>query len=145
MKTKAEQRIEIAKDVLKWIKTGKIKVLARNCYFNPITNLSYSGEQLKDALPQISNCEVCALGGLFYAHIMRYNDFEIDRWGINYIDGRREMVGELKMFSERVLQNIEASFEATNEYKDKHKLSDDTETLKHIMNNIIKNKGTFKP
>ena len=39
-----------------------------------------------------------------------------------------------------VYERIKAS-----NYKDKYELKTDDETLKHIMKNIIRNKGTFKP
>ena len=145
MKTKAEQRIEIAKDVLKWIKTDKLKVLSLNTYFVPKTNARYCGKQLKDVLPKIKKCEVCALGGLFYAHIMRYNEFEIDKWGVSNVGSRTDIVYKLGMFSLGELTHIENSFESNNFYRNNHNIETDTEALTHIMNNIITNKGTFKP
>ncbi len=148
MKTKAEQRaeqrIEIAKDVLKWIRTGMIVAITSNAYFRPLTNNKYNGKQLKDVLPKIKKCEVCAKGAMFYAHVMRHNDLVIPESGVANMNYYGEECLNLTMFTETMLGKIEDAFE-DGEYTEKHNLETDENTLKHIMNNIIKNKGTFKP
>jgi len=114
MKTKAEQRIELAKDVLKWIGTEKLDVKAVRGYFEPFPKRSDSrfvGKQLKDVLPKMEKCEVCGIGGMFYAHIMRYNNYEIGYIGVRFCVSSFNIHDTLKMFSSRTLNIIERSFE----------------------------------
>ncbi len=147
MKTKAAQRVEIAKDVLKWIKAEKLTIQAHSCYFDakPInSNYQYVGKQLKQVLPKLKKCTVCALGSLFYANIMRYNKNEI-KYGISGVGFSGEIRRTLKMFSRPMMNDIERSFEGNNTYRADNKLHSSETALIHIMNNIISNKGTFKP
>lgn len=172
MKTKmtnTEKRVLIAKDVIKLIKAKKI-VVESGKYFKLNSRYEYVGKQLNKVLPKIKKCEVCALGGLFYSYVMKYNNYEIDENGINYIgkicNSGYEMRDLLKsIFSEKQLYLIECAFEESDinencesaeysyetieravEYKEKHELDDDSydKLLIHIMKNIIKNKGVFK-
>ena len=164
--TKPEKRVLIAKDVIKLIKAKKI-VIQGGRYFQVGSRGRYIGKQLKDILPKIPKCQVCALGGLFYSYVSKYNNYEIDDEGlININEKDDEMRGLLNdIFSKNQLYLIECAFEQSDieancrwkysfdtitraeEYRDKHNLSgykDDDKALIHIMKNIISNKGLFK-
>ena len=166
-KTKAQLRIEIAKDVLKHIKANRITVETGD-YFEPKVrgNAIYKGKQLKEVLPKLKECRVCALGGLFYSYVSKYNNFQIDVNGIGWTDfyggEMRELMG---MFSKHQLYLIECAFERDDiqenclrsgkfkilttelaiNYRYRNGIENDEEALIHIMKNIIRNKGTFKP
>ena len=99
-KTKAEQRIEIAKDVLKHIKANKIIAKTRT-YFKPKVRGKHAGKQLKEILPKIRECKVCALGSIFYSYINRYNNFVIPELGISEVEDMDiEMRELMSMFPE---------------------------------------------
>ena len=143
-KSKAELRIEIAKDVLKHTKTDKI-IARTGVYFNAQAETAHYDEQLQDVLPELKECEVCALGGLFYSYVKRHNNYTIDDPGTTIIVDSFSMVNLMTMFSSIQLFKIECAFEHTTSYRDEYKLADDDKALTHIMKNIIANKGTFKP
>ena len=162
---KSEKRIAIAKDVIKLIKAKKITVQTEH-YFIARTKSSYIGKQLKEVLPKIKTCQVCALGGLFYSYVMKYNNYEIAGSGIgsvNVRDGNMRRLLE-DIFTLKQLTLIECAFEKADinhqcslvdctitimikaiHYRGKNNLKTDKDALIHIMQNIIKNKGTFKP
>jgi len=165
MKTKAEQRIEIAKDVLKHLKANKITAECA-VYFKPDNKGMFEGQQLKDILPKIKNCKVCALGGIFYSYVARHNNYQLNGGlgyrGLQNLDNEhRQMRSAMEMFQEKQLHLIEYAFEGRRierfydysedtqwnaiTYRAKKGIKSDNAALKHIMNNIIKNKGTFKP
>ena len=160
-----EKRIEIAKDVIKWIKAKKITVKTEH-YFIARTKSSYIGKQLKEVLPKIKTCQVCALGGLFYSYVMKYNNYEIAGSGIGSVNvrdiGMRILLEDI--FTIKQLYLIECAFEKDDinnqcimadctitiiikaiHYRGKNNLKTDKDALIHIMQNNIKNKGTFKP
>lgn len=164
-KTKAELRIEIAKDVLLQIEAKKIIAMSMK-YFAPKTNNKYAGKQLQEVLPKIKKCEACAVGSIFYSYVTKHNNFEIDAFGIKSVqpDDNREL---MSMFTLKQIRLIETAFEDggfsfPTDYSDsvieragtyrerlgllprKNKKKDE-QALIHIMKNIIRNKGTFKP
>ena len=143
-KTKAQLRIEIAKDVLKHIKANKI-IAKTGVYFHAKAEKAHYDEQLQDVLPELKQCMVCALGGLFYGYVKRHNNYTIDDSGTTIIVDSWSMSNLMTMFSQTQLLKIECAFEHTTDYRDKHNLEDDDKALARIMKNIISNKGTFKP
>ncbi len=171
-KTKAAQRVEIAKDVIKHIKAKKITTKSWT-YFDASNLSKYSGKQLKEVLPKLKKCEVCALGGMFYSYVNRYNDFTVPKSTNGDVEIRDyDMRNVMKIFTTPQLYLIETAFEGKdvnwNQCRNKTNLADSTiekaidyrtrngfplakigskgdKILIHIMNNIIKNKGTFKP
>ncbi len=169
-KTKAQLRIEIARDVLKHIKAKNITVKSGN-YFIPVVknNARYEDKQLQEVLPKLKECRVCALGGMFYAFVDKYNNFEISSLGVEYSSQYRDSkIRELlDMFSKDQLYLIECAFEETDisdncRYRSQYKASEyhiakafrkangiegheHDKALILIMKNIIRNKGTFKP
>jgi hypothetical protein len=163
--TKAEKRVAIAKDVLIQIKKG-ISIPTKDNYFGglsgKICNLTYKKEELQNILPE-SKCEVCAKGALFIADILRRDNFQIDR--NTYLYGSDIHRRLTDIFTRNQMDLIETAFEKNvveddNEYLYIHyrkteiaaaaisfgsKYSTEKTRLIGIMNNIIKNNGTFIP
>lgn len=164
-KTKPQLRVEIAKDVLKHIKAKNITVEVMT-YFYADNFQDYVGEQLQDVLPKLKNCTVCALGGLFYSYAGRHNNHALGFGGV----GEYTMREEMSMFTNDQLLLIETAFEAVDvnsgqcarktfysrntidraiDYRGRYSLLpkyvNDDKALIHIMKNIIKNKGAFRP
>ena len=166
--TKPDKRVAIAKDVIKYIDKEKIKP-KQSIYFMPIGLSRISGDligkQLNKIIPKTSKCEVCVLGGLLYSCVRTENDFTVPEvnGGIRNI-GRSFIVNKLgKYFSEKQLALIEWAFEektlgegsydrvgltydkwrAAIDYAYKNKLHGPKAKMRHIMENIIKNKGTL--
>jgi len=158
-KTTQEQRIEVASDVLMHIDSGKLE--GKNMTYLSVDTLqSHIGKSLQKVLGRFKKCKACALGGMFYALIMRHNDYKITI-DVNTVppSTMREILG--KVFTKKQLLLVESAFEETflcayhdyttktqeraKNYTLRHHLNNGQETLIHIMNNIIKNNGTFKP
>jgi len=162
--TKPEKRVLIAKDVIKLIKAKKIAIKTGN-YFQTGSINPHAHEQLNKVLPKIKNCEVCALGGLFYSYVSKYNNYEIGGGGLIHMNNKDNEMRDLlnDIFSKKQLNLIECAFEEDDvnshcmwslcsdeiiiraeAYRSNHDLYDDDKALIHIMKNIISNKGVFK-
>lgn len=165
-KTKAEKRVLIAKDVLANLKADKLRVVTGNyCTFKNQDNwnevCSFKEGSLKKQLKAMKSkvyCEGCALGGAFQAYVMRYNNYDTYE-GTDYFDFK-PMAILRKIFTKLQLDMIESAFERHNMTDDiddgiKECIADSTkfgqnyefddERLVAIMENIVQNKGTFKP
>lgn len=122
---KAEIRVQIAKDVIKQITTGKLKpqngvFLERAKAFK--TKDEFTGcikegyglfneelehpEQLCDILKTLP-CKVCALGGMFAETVKRFNKFE----SVTYVDMDTGYDYLEKYFTKEQLDMIEFTFE----------------------------------
>ncbi len=130
--TKAEARVAIAKDVIKWVKTGRL-------YANKGSYVEYDDEewlitdqQVKDSADlktvlSDKKCSVCALGACFVATVDRFNKIGCDDLGIHVhsenLDYGPSGVAGLgdshlrkylhKYFSESQLSLIECAFECS--------------------------------
>jgi hypothetical protein len=172
--TKGEQRVQIARDALKWIRKPNVKVHSGN-YFKVTKgeDTIKVGDDLNQHLSSI-NCTVCAKGGLFIAHVDRFDRCKVP--GYYYRSGPDlYSLGDEWSITKRLsshfsllqLDMIETAFEkrAINDHTNKLKsMSTERHTplvmscikfgrqyksahdrLEAILKNIIKNKGTFKP
>jgi len=165
-KSKAELRVEIAKDVLKLLEAKKIT--AKSMVYIEVSDRDdyhKEGLSLKGILPKVKKCKVCALGSMFYGYVNRHNSYNLSATGsINAIQASEMRILLSDIFSRKQLQLIEGAFEQGdysdfNDYaestiertikfrkrnSDKVQVSD-KKAMSLIMKNIIKNKGTFKP
>lgn len=184
--TKAEKRIEIAKDVLKQIKSNKYRptsgiwVMDSNgyevedlvSYARQVAEEADAVDLKKDVVCRLNGtCSVCALGSLFVSAIDKFNHTKLNPgYRVNWIDSEdSESNPLLKWFSAKQLLLIESTFEGghggwANEamyilskkellhwnkyafpaiYAYCNRYPNATSRLKAIMNNIIRNKGTF--
>ncbi len=153
--TKAEKRVAIAKDVIANLKTRQLKPLS-GTYFSIAAGDEFD---LQTALAKGAECTVCALGGLFACAVPYKNgdmgavDIHNGMVIINYLRG---------IFEKKQLDLIETAFEkklmgdpypfATREAEQNHpavrfgkKYPGHKARMAAIMQNIIKNEGTFKP
>jgi hypothetical protein len=180
LSAKAKMRILIAKDTLKWLAAKKLK-LAPGTYFNlpnksvPTNNSKKDlNRKLDKVLETVSKpCDVCALGGMFYSMVRRYDGVKLYEGNTEYASGPNgsevyvsSVTGSIvydrlkKYFSAQQLGLIETAFEETimgncvNNDNDYYRLEDarvfaynkpSATRLKMIMENIIKNKGEFNP
>jgi hypothetical protein len=152
MDNKAKMRVKIARDVLKQLTARKLVAAAgvymilnseaaTHNYWKTLSSKKPS-QQLNKFLPK--KCNVCALGALFITAIDKNNDLTLGELPSNDISGRwfgsatmRDYLN--KWFDLYQLVEIEQSFERGPSGKGQWS----TDKMKSIMENIIKNKGTF--
>ena len=162
-----KQRVEIAKDVILQIKSNRFKP-EQGTYLN-IYSTDKGDEkenvwdmQANTAIKQkLAYCNVCAKGAMFMSHVMKTNHCTL----LDADSARQvEYVDRLTMFSQGQLDTIECAFEngIVHDYEGILKHKGDRTTLGErarlfcespvatirlikIMQNIIKNKGEFKP
>ena len=144
-----EARVAIAQDVLAALALDKFSSIRG--YFTgklvkvPMqTNLS-----LREQLPNIPQCDVCALGGLFIAQVARDNDFDAIVYNGAIELGGCDIEDHLtRYFDEEQLDLIEAWFEIWSSAGDMSDTWIRTPRLfrmQRIMENIVQNNGTFVP
>lgn len=164
--TKNQQRVSIARDVIKMLKNKKIK--AGSIYFDAlkIDPIEFANFPHKDVhlVVDSTQCQVCALGGMLTATVMK-----VDGMKFNYPFqpdiSRDEVIKKLKnYFSIKQLDLIESAFEChakgsfqkTDRYYSHvstwvkavdfgNKFKSKTKRMRMIMENIIHNNGEFKP
>jgi hypothetical protein len=171
--SKAEKRVAVAKDVLAQIKAGKyipnIGSYIKGLHPEVLPKNLRSLDDVQKNFSKLPQCNVCVLGAciLSIAHLGdELKIYELSRVG-NYgnVYGKNTNAKILSVFSPHQLAMIEAAFETwihpmgwsghtlkgnfTSEIGDKlqylYKNTSYAWRLEDIMNNIIKNKGTFKP
>ena len=172
--TAAEKRVAIAEDTIKWLNSRAIKATTGTYFGAPAKGIKVKShdDKLDLALEKTKGtCRVCALGGMFYSMVRRFDKVTV---GIGNIDSQLSsdyflgvdgfsVFDELeKYFSHQQLAAIESAFEQRDmfEYEDHAKMSDaemvwsqdftrgaktPADRLRAIMNNIIENKGKFRP
>jgi len=156
--SKAEKRVAIAKDVLAQMSANKIRA-ERGLYVNKMIPSNKLGSEVCDLNPMNTRggCNACALGSMFLCAVDKHDKLkvgdleEINVYGPDGIHQRgveifREDTAEYlgKFFSQDQLNQIELAFES-GRCPATESASDDNATLRLIMENIIANKGTFKP
>jgi len=167
--TKVKKRVAIAKDVIKQI-DAKLLIPEAATYFTPKDHsmfYDYANEELSPFF-YTEKCNACAIGSLFISQIRKEDNFKLDK--DCDIDDERDMRVKLrKYFTPLQLSMIETAYmqniyfaEKVNlkkysliitrckKYRKKNKLKEfttpnDSKALKLIMQNLIDNKGTFKP
>jgi hypothetical protein len=169
--SRREMRIEIAKDAVAQIRSGKMKVSTGN-YFSFNTHEVNPESQVCEVL-KTKTCEVCALGSMFASSVNKYNDLVVNQlWIYSANDtvnlSRDTTVRRLsKYFDIHQLNLIEYFFERRNVLDElwpaisvalhrqhapidiqkliNHYFSDSyaTNSLIKILQNIIANDGDF--
>jgi hypothetical protein len=148
-----EQRVAIAKDVLKQMKLKKIKP-SHGVYLDLTGSVPISGdEQVCDVLAN-KHCEVCALGGMMVAAVMKADDLKVSQLYLQsenlYAIGGNDCSSYLsRFFTHDQLKQIEAAFERWTECdgQDVKPFAPEArgavKRMTLVMKNIIKNNGTF--
>lgn len=166
----ARKRVVVAQDVLDQLRLRRF-VAPTGIYLQPATEEakdqfdSYDEESSKKPVHELLEgvkCQVCGIGSLFVAAVDRANACTIEDMDHSYENSNfmREYLGEF--FSDEQLVLIETAFETElihsggtglNRFSPKveaaiafgEKSTSAEKRLKRIMENIISNKGTFKP
>jgi hypothetical protein len=167
--SKAEKRVRIAEDCLERIQLNLINPYV-NQFINPsdIQMLQQLNTDLKTSLNSSIQCTACAKGSLFLSYVGRVNNFDschLDDDNNIRSNAHKKL---LEIFTHNQLSMIEYAFEGIqylryyrvkNERKEiefsytiRQKLSEikaiyesPTDRMIFICENIIKNKGTYKP
>lgn len=171
--TRAEKRVAIAKDVIKSLKLKKY-IAEEGLYVEFDNFSEFKPEESVQTILRSKKapvCNVCALGACFLSMVKFENKVTVLDLEQKGFDSHKEnkkspnsaFRGRLeKYFSKKQLGIIESVFESSFSYSNRaglpeeisnkaasyayvHDLyGDDDEKLIHIMENIVKNKGTFK-
>ena len=172
--SKAEKRVEIAKDVIIAVKANLFRI--GTGYFSTalrdtVTSRSYvGGEDLQSYLASSRSnniiCRGCAVAGLFYSRIILGNEIQLNYREEKFYSIIHTSRGTIhnsldNIFTTLQLDLVETAFERNvyaselmtvkNEFLFERAISFGENYLKlrerliAICENIIKNKGTFKP
>jgi hypothetical protein len=166
--TKEQQRVAIAKDVLRTIRFYRH---VGGCgYWSLPTDIAISipkNTSLQDHLPKPKDCGVCALGAAMLSYVKLFNKVKTDvlfnEHGVVVVESDTTINVLKRCFSRTQLVDIEAAFEQranpismTGAMHDKElfrekaeafgrRYPDSRKRLRAIMLNIVKNSGTFVP
>ncbi len=164
----ADQRVQIAKDVIQQLEAGKLRA-TKGVYLESIITMETDlpegvedsgylyvsqkdGEtEMADIFGIMKRCQVCALGGLFVCAVERFDKLKIKEFAYLPNDpGDVACIGgsQAKMqaylgsnsFDIDQLFAIENAFEGTRFSKEAA-----PQRMIQIMENVIRNKGTFQP
>lgn len=171
-----KKRVMIAQDVIRFLDQERILAYP-GTYFN-VPELSFGAMrkinkeiELCEVLREVKECELCAIGGMFYSAVMNHNNlkvsdvYSIERLYLGISDGifisGLKLVDYLeKFFSRKMLRLIETAFEGDvveDVFSDSdvpevlaaiafyNRYDDPKEIMIAIMENIINNNGEFKP
>lgn len=161
-----QKMVMIAKDVLKQIKAGKLRPL-RGIYLPSDIGAEGRRKPLDTALQSLARpCPCCGLGACFYSMVMlgdhitvgdiMIRDKDESSFSLDYNKFKQQLVA---IMGADQFALIESAFEQTNMAAS---IAEGISTLAHavkfgrvyhrhddrlvaIMENIIRNKGTFKP
>lgn len=164
--TKKEARIRVAKDVLKWLKLGELSLIPGEYLSDNLNNLPEAG-CAKANIEKLKTCNVCALGAMFLGQIDIFNKIQIE--DVFRYDYKKNLCVRDEVMREKLKDifdiNQQCLIECAFEIDDRSGQDDDTVTeeqienakafgaqyirprqrLQAIMENVIKNKGVFKP
>lgn len=172
--TRKEQRLTIAKDVVDMLRSQKLKPASTYLSLGSMGYKLYGYEDTKEGKEalkvdagqvlacavEMEQCEVCGIGSLFVAAIVRNDKMKLKKFAPAYENGdARELEVEYlsKWFDDDQLDLVEQYYEQ-NSHPDLgqragggwvespiYDTESDTDRLIMIMENIISNKGRFDP
>lgn len=167
--TKSEQRVTIAKDVIKLLSTKK---LAAYSTYLDLGDLDYELSEIVDGDERCrtyaekyakvdaslvveqalttESCQVCGIGSLFVAALRRNDKMPLAKLIDGYAGSARPMEVKYlkKWFGDAELATVEEYYEqnGNSDYDSPIRQEDDNDKrLKMIMQNIVSNKGRFDP
>jgi hypothetical protein len=155
--TKPEKRVAVCKDVIKYLGTEKLKAYTGIYFKAPgIDAFEKPDGSAQITLAKLPSCQVCAKGALFVCTVLKQNQVSNDEFERVDMNSGSDLSSAMKeLFSASQLRLIETEFEGRDmecEWRScpiapKMGLMHytPTERLIKIMENIIANKGTFKP
>lgn len=156
----AAKRVAVARDALAWLRAGALQAETGN-YVKPFQELPIytldGHKQLRDVV--FGETTVCALGALFIAHVVRFDDCTVAEYAHSRLQQRNLIETKMKgTFEPKELELIESAFECGDlTYLSwPKKTVDDAiafgnryrsarNRLVAILENIIANEGNFRP
>ena len=163
----AQKRVLIAKDVINLIKSGKITPMTGEWVYPSYKDESDDESFQKTFLKgNVEDCECCALGSMMLSCTLFKNKVKVNEVNGGALDypnlahgHRKDVMGFRGVFPDDQCKLIEIAFECGYGYygpgndgqisdravKFGNKYRTERKRLLAIMNNIVKNKGTFKP
>lgn len=166
--TKAEQRVEVAKDVLKQIKAKRYVGNTGSYIRGVVVDNVDMNDSVRENFDKIEECDVCAMGACLLSITKYKNMLTFAELPFCTSQMGSKVVDLLSIFTPKQLLLIESAFEGYDHGADRvaedvfgyrdglslqeiekvdnfyAKYSEDTNRLKAIMENIISHKGTFK-
>ena len=148
---KAEARVLIAQDVLNQLNLKKI-IATSGTYFAFGDTTFDGGDFLHEVLDK-TQCQVCALGSLYYSRVQVANETKCDvvekireDESLNSINNVHTIMPDLNQYFDwSALDKIENYFEGWFEGNTFYNDNPDPEIrMRKIMQNIIDNNGDFK-
>lgn len=108
--TRAQKAVAIAKDVCKRLKIQKLNVKRANGYVHRKSGFRFTFEKsLQEQIDAVeSQCQVCALGGMFLSYVRLFNNVDIT-YDMRNFSPIADKLG--KVFSHKTLALIEGVFE----------------------------------
>jgi hypothetical protein len=155
--TKAEKRVQIAKDVIERINFYNLTPHKGNFILNNGFLQNRGDSSLQDILNKNEiPCEVCAKGALFCSYVGRVNEIKVGAISFNNHINNIEHRKLLEIFTKTQLDLIEIAFEGSSYLHEAKKNTFQAEVfyskyntsrdrLISICENIIENNGTFQP
>lgn len=155
-KKRARERVAIAKDALEWLKAGAL-VARQYVYVLPQKEPASKDarKQLRDIV--LGPCQACALGALFLAKAVRFNDVTVGDYVQSDDDGAMCRNNLYSYFSNQQMGMIESAFEMSPTYAGRvgvngmpsvdfgRQYASSKLRLTAILENIIANGGEFRP
>jgi len=170
--TKAEKRVQIAKDVIDRINLEQI--VPSNVFLDDDKGYTFGvpfgntpledGQEMKTSLNSIT-CSACVKGGMFLSYVGRSNNHTYDEYtGVSIEEDSKELKKLREIFTQRQLDLMELFFEGdifswmhdkgkrlvkanekmVEKFHEKY-IFDRRSRMIAICENIIENNGTFKP
>ena len=148
---KAEARVLIDQDVLNQLNLKKI-IATSGTYF-AFEDVSFDGEDFLHEVLDKTQCQVCALGSLYYSRVQVANETKCDvvekireDESLNSINNVHTIMPDLNQYFDwSALDKIEDYFEGWFEGNTFYNDNPDPEIrMRKIMQNIIDNNGDFK-
>lgn len=147
--TKAEQRVVIARDLIKRLDAKEFVAKSMVYLRAPLGahDTADPDKQVKDALKG-KICRGCQLGGFFLCAVDRYDKLRLQDVDMSYPVGRVAAFNDIEKYLRRwftvaQLNSIETAFEGCDKFQDWASRREDDERMRLIAQNIVRNKGRF--
>lgn len=167
--TAAQKRVEVAKDVLEQLKTNQYTPNT-GFYINIVSNCEES-DDIQSHFSEVRRCEVCQIGAIILSVTRFRNKLTFGDVGTNMYYMNHDKINEILkgIFTADQLLLIEHAFEGYDPFADRYSIEGmdndidltpqeieritdfrshyrkSNTLMRAIMENIIANKGTFKP
>ncbi len=162
--TNQQKRIAVAKDALAMVLNGSVRPKRGVWVLTSLRKQNkFAGQQLCDVAGQMK-CQVCQLGALFLADVSLRNEYTVpkyveDEYNQGSLATENNMERLEQYFSKSQIRLIENAFEEGEGFFSwKHNVDEDDDAIQFgrkyksakkrmiaILENIIRNEGTFVP